>query len=332
MANSCPDMEPVLTAYRNGRRVDEAWSIDRAASECRGPEVFVWIDLPEPDEELLARLQKAFGLHPLAIEDAIHGRQRTKIDQYDGFFALVAYAARPDPDRVDLHEITACVARDYAITVRHDGADGLASLRDRLDQASAQIQQFGGGFFAYALLDEVVDGYFVAVDALQDRMEALEEHLVYGPQAGSAGGLEPAFAARRDVILFRRAAAPMREVLNVLQRRDEAVLAADVDAYLRDLYDHVVRVTEDLDTMHDLISAALEAHLSVISNNMNEVVLKVSAWAAIIALPTVIASIYGMNFERMPELHWHFGYPYALGLMAASSLGLYAYFKRRRWL
>jgi magnesium transporter len=124
----------------------------------------------------------------------------------------------------------------------------------------------------------------------------------------------------------------MREVLNVLLRRDEEVLGGDLDAYMRDLYDHVVRVSEDLDTMHDLISAALEAHLSVISNNMNEVVLKVSAWAAIIALPTVIASICGMNFDHVPELHWQLGYPYALAVMAGSAVGLYAFFKRRRWL
>ncbi len=325
-------MEPSVIVYRHGRRVDDQWTFDQAASECREPDTFVWIDLPQPDAGALGRLQKVFDLHPLAIEDATQPRQRPKIDQYKGFFALVAYAAEPDTSHVDLRQVTAYVSRDYAITVRHDGNDGLADLRDRIDSAPDQLERFGGGFFAYALLDQVVDGYFGAVDALQDRLEQLEERLIYGAQATSGGGLEPAFAARRDVILFRRAVAPLREVLNVLLRRDQEVLDMDLDAYVRDLYDHVVRVAEDLDTMHDLVSAALEAHLSVISNNMNEVVLKVSAWAAIIALPTVIASIYGMNFDHMPELHWQLGYPYALALMAGSSLGLYAFFKRRRWL
>ena len=325
-------MEPTIIVYRHGRRADGQWTFDQAANECREADTFTWIDLSQPDADALGRLQKAFGLHPLAIEDAVQARQRPKIDQYKGFFALVAYAAEPDTSHVDLREVTAYVSRDYAITVRHDGDDGLAELRERIDGAGEQLERFGGGFFAYALLDQVVDGYFGAVDALQDRLEQLEERLIYGPQATSGGGLEPAFAARRDVILFRRAVAPLREVLNVLLRRDQEVLDVDLDAYVRDLYDHVVRVAEDLDTMHDLISAALEAHLSVISNNMNEVVLKVSAWAAIIALPTVIASIYGMNFDHMPELHWQFGYPYALALMAGSALGLYAFFKRRRWL
>ncbi len=186
--------------------------------------------------------------------------------------------------------------------MRHEEADDLGELRNRLDHAQQELIHYAGGFFGYALLDHVVDGYFVAVDELQDRVETLEERLVYGPQASTGTGLEEAFEARRDVILFRRAVAPLREVLNVLMRRDEAVLAAELDDYVRDLYDHVVRIAEDLDTAHDLISAALEAHLSVVSNSMNEVVLKVSAWAAIIALPTVIASIYGMNFVRMPEL------------------------------
>ncbi len=325
-------MEPSVIAYRQGRRVDEQWTLDQAANECRDPATFAWIDLPQPDAEVLSRLQSAFHLHPLAIEDAVLARQRPKIDQYEGFFSLVAYSAAVDDAPIDLREITSYVSRDYAITVRHDGDDGLSDLRDRVDHAPEQLERFGGGFFAYVLLDHVVDGYFVAVDALQDKVEALEEHLIYGPQAASGSGLEPAFAARRDVILFRRAVAPMREVLNVLLRRDEEVLSLDLDAYVRDLYDHVVRVSEDLDTMHDLISAALEAHLSVISNNMNEVVLKVSSWAAIIALPTVIASIYGMNFDHMPELHWELGYPYALALMAGSAVGLYAFFKRRNWL
>jgi len=325
-------MEPSVIVYRHGRRVDEQWTFDRAASECRDPTTFAWVDLPQADPETLARLQDAFDLHPLAIEDALQARQRPKIDQYSNFFALVAYQSEAGADHVDLREITAYVSRDYAITVRHDGDDGLADLRDRLDQAPEQLERFGGGFFAYVLLDQVVDRYFDAVDALQDRVEQLEERLIYGPQATSGGGLEPAFAARRDMILFRRAVAPLREVLNVLLRRDQEVLDIDLDAYVRDLYDHVVRVSEDLDTMHDLISAALEAHLSVISNNMNEVVLKVSAWAAIIALPTVIASIYGMNFVRMPELHWHLGYYYALGVMGGSALALYGFFKRRGWL
>jgi magnesium transporter len=325
-------MDATVTTYRNGRRVAEPLPLDRAFEVSREPDTFVWIDLPHPHEDVLASLQDAFGLHPLAVEDAVHARQRPKIEQYEGFFALVAYAAAVSEERIELREITAYIARGFAITVRHEEADSLADLRTRLDHAPEELTNYAGGFFGYALLDHVVDGYFVAADELQDRIEALEERLVYGPESATGTGLEVAFAARHDVILFRRAVAPLREVLNVLMRRDENVLAAELDDYVRDLYDHVVRVSEDLDTARDLISAALEAHLSVVSNTLNEVVLKVSAWAAIIALPTVIASIYGMNFSRMPELHWHLGYPYALTLMGCSGLALYALFRRHHWL
>ena len=325
-------MDASVTLYRDGRKVADRVPLDQAATVSREPGAFVWVDLPHPHEELLETLQTQFGLHPLAVEDAVHARQRPKIEQYDTFFALVAYAAGMVDGRLELHEITAYVSRNFAITVRHEEADDLADLRTRLDHATEPLTHYAGGFFGYALLDHVVDGYFVALDELQDRVESLEERLVYGADASKGTGLEQAFDARRDVILFRRAVAPLREVLNVLMRRDDEVLAVELDDYVRDLYDHVVRVSEDLDTAHDLISAALEAHLSVVSNAMNEVVLKVSAWAAIIALPTVIASIYGMNFVRMPELRWHYGYPYALALMATSGILLYAFFKRRRWL
>jgi magnesium transporter len=337
-------MDATVTLYRKGKRVAEPLPMDQAAAVSQEPDAFVWIDLPHPHEDVLESLQGAFGLHPLAVEDAVHARQRPKIEQYEGFFALVAYAAavvdasdEPDEpgepgERIELREITAYISRHFAITVRHEEADDLADLRVRLDHAAEPLTNYAGGFFGYALLDHVVDGYFIAVDELQDRVETLEERLVYGPDASTGTGLEEAFASRHDVILFRRAVAPLREVLNVLMRRDDEVLAVELDDYVRDLYDHVVRVSEDLDTAHDLISAALEAHLSVVSNQMNEVVLKVSAWAAIIALPTVIASIYGMNFVRMPELHWHLGYPYALTLMAGSAIALFTLFKRHHWL
>jgi magnesium transporter len=323
-------VEPTTTIYRKGKRVDESVPLDGLAELARQPDVFVWVDLPHPHEDVLNQLATEFGLHPLAVEDALHAHQRPKIERYEGFFTLVIYAAATVAGRLELHELTVFVAPDFAITVRHTSGDDLAELRKRLEMTPDELDTLEGGFFAYVLVDDVVDDYFIAVDELEDRIEALEEALVYGPDGGP--GLETAFAARRDVIYFRRAVSPLREVLNVMLRRDETIVRVDLDTYVRDLYDHVVRVSEDLDTFHDLISAALEAHLSVVSNRMNEVVLKVSAWAAIIALPTVIASIYGMNFQNMPELRWHLGYPFAVGVMAASAIGLFAYFKRRRWI
>jgi magnesium transporter len=166
---------------------------------------------------------------------------------------------------------------------------------------------------------------------LQDRVEEIEETLVWG-DTRTPENLAAAYRVRRDVIYFRRVVAPLREVFNALVRRDEVLFDHHLDEYFRDLYDHVIRVYEELDTDRDLLAAALEDHLSVVSNRLNRVVLKVSAWAAIIALPTFIASVYGMNFHRMPELSWGFGYGYALLLMAGTGGLLYALFKKSGWL
>jgi magnesium transporter len=272
------------------------------------------------------------GLHALAVEDALHARQRPKIEQYDHFLFLTVYGMRADAPHVDPGggcEINLFVAPAFVVTVRHDPAYDFDELRRRLDRAPDQLA-IGGAFFTYALLDEIVDGYLSALDRLHLRIEELEDSLVY--RAAQVEGLQAAFTVRRAVIYSRRAVSPLREVLSVLARRDQSVLRHDLDAYYRDLYDHVVRINEELETALDLIAAALEAHLSVVSNRMNEIVLKVSGWAAIFALPTVIASIYGMNFSHMPELSWRLGYPGALTLMACSAGGLYLLFRRKRWL
>ncbi len=319
--------------FRDGVPVDEAPALDHVADAvASGDGVFVWVDLPAPDPDALATLEKQFSLHLLTIEDVTHEHQRPKIEEYDGYFYLVAYGVESGHERLRLHELSIWVSRSWAITVNHTRPDLTGDLHKRLARDPEQMK-VGGAFFTYALLDLIVDAYFPAVDRLLDRIERLEEELVFKENAAEAGtGQQTAYRARRDVIYFRRAVAPLREVLNVLLRNDNVILQHDLETYVRDLYDHVVRVSEDLDTARDLTSAALDAHLSVISNRMNEVVLKVSAWAAIIALPTVIASIYGMNFRVIPELHWGWGYPYALSLMAVSGGGLYAYFKRRHWL
>jgi len=323
-------MDPRISAFRSGQHGSEPLTLDQLAGVLGQPGRFVWLDLCDPSDDDLRRLEGALSLHPLSVEDALHAHQRPKIDVYDDQAFVVAYGATVgEKQRIELHELSIFVSPRFAVTVRRGPAIDTDELHRRLDHSLAAASH-PGALFIYTALDQMVDAYFAAVDSLQDRIEALEEALVWSRSHGV--GLDIAFDVRRDVIYFRRAVAPLREVLNVLMRRDDEIVGDDFSPYLRDLYDHVVRVYEELDTDHDLISAALEAHLSVISTDMNEIVLKVSAWAAIIALPTVIASIYGMNFDHMPELHWYYGYPFALALMGASAGSLYAYFKRKRWI
>jgi magnesium transporter len=325
-------MTVTATMYRNGVAVDEPVAVDALAPAVGTDGAFVWVDAVAATTAELAVVGDQLALHPLAVEDALHARQRPKIEQYDHFLFLTVYGMQERSPQVEPGggcEINLFVTPAFAVTVRHEPAYDFDELRRRLDRAPEQLA-VGGAFFTYALLDEIIDGYLSALDRLHLRIEELEDSLVY--HAAQVEGLQAAFTVRRAVIYSRRAVSPLREVLSVLARRDQSVLQHDLDAYYRDLYDHVVRINEELETALDLIAAALEAHLSVVSNRMNETVLKVSAWAAIFALPTVIASIYGMNFEQMPELRWDLGYPYALALMLSSAVGLYALFRHKRWL
>jgi magnesium transporter len=323
-------MEPCVNIFRDGAADTESLPLSRLSDVAGQPGVFVWVELSGADDAELRSVATILDLHHLAVEDALHAHQRPKIDTYDDQAFVVAYSASLQGDRrVALTEVSVFVSPHYGVTVGRGKTFAGPELRQRLSHA-LKAARHPGAVFAYVLLDQIVDDYFEVLDGVQDRIEELEEALVWSHKREAR--LDMAFAVRRDVIYFRRAVAPLREVLNVLLRRDDAIVDDDMSPYLRDLYDHVVRVYEELDTGHDLISAALEAHLSLVSTDMNETVLKVSAWAAIIALPTVIASVYGMNFDNMPELRWHLGYPYAIALMVGSAASLYLYFKRHRWL
>lgn len=323
-------MDSCVRTFGHDESGSEALPLDSLPDLVGRPDLFVWVELNGSNDDELRAVAATLDLHHLAVEDALHAHQRPKVDPYDDQMFVVAYGAALKGDRrVSLAEISLFVSSRFAVTVDRDATLDGAGLRERLEHALRNTDA-PGAVFAYVLLDEVVDRYFDVLDGVQERIEALEDALVWS-RSGDVG-LDVAFALRRDVILFRRAVAPLREVLNVLLRRDDHALGEDLGPYLRDLYDHVARVNEELDTGHDLISAALEAHLSLVSTDMNETVLKVSAWAAIIALPTVIASIYGMNFQHMPELRWHVGYPLALVLMGGSAGALFLYFKRHHWL
>jgi magnesium transporter len=205
------------------------------------------------------------------------------------------------------------------------------AVRERVDR-SPSLLDGGGPNIAYAVIDEIIDGYFPIVEAYEERIEQAEDDLIGDGASDPSGSLAVAFQIKRDLLAFRRAVAPLRDVLGRVVHIDQKVLGEDLDAEFRDLYDHVLRVYDELDTQRDLVTSILEAHLSVVSNRLNEVVLRLSSWAGIVLVPTLIAGIYGMNFREMPELHWQLGYPYALGLMALSAAILWVRFRRAGWL
>jgi magnesium transporter len=318
--------------YRNGARSHEHLPFDRVSDVLKEDAALVWVDVDEPTLEEAARLGEEFGLHPLALEDALSAHQRPKLERYEGYVFIVAYAAElGGGGRVAMHEVSMFVAHRYVVTIRHGGEFMLDAVRERVDRTPSLVRG-GASQIAYAVLDEIIDGYFPIVEAYEDRIEQAEDALIGDGSGDPGGSLGEAFQIKRDLLGFRRAVAPLRDVLGRVVHIDQTVLGEDLDAEFRDLYDHVLRVYDELDTQRDLLTSILEAHLSVVSNRLNEVVLKLSSWAAIVLVPTLIAGIYGMNFRHMPELHWQFGYPYALGLMALSAVVLWMRFRKAGWL
>ena len=294
------------------------------------PGAAVWLDVEGPDDAAIAMLRDEFGFHELALEDCVHPHQRPKIEPYGSYYFLVAYGLSVRGDEVVHHEVTAFVGRNYLVTVRKDPPFNLTRVVDRTN-VETELCREGGGYLLYVLLDEIVDGYFDVIDRLEDLSERIEERILDAAD-GQPGAQQEIFSVKKDLLRVRRAAAPLREVLDVMQRRLVAVVTPPLEPYYRDVYDHILRATDFLDNLRDLLGTALDAHLSVVGNRSNEIMKTVTSWAAIILVPTLIAGVYGMNFTHMPELSWVFGYPFALGLMAVSAMILYRAFKKRNWL
>lgn len=290
----------------------------------------VWVDLQNPRAEDLALLSEEFGFHPLAIEDAAHAHERPKIDSYDGYYFLIFYALRYDETRRQVlsQQVSVFVGSNYLVCIHQDT---IAAIDETIRRWQRYDHDFGEDVaeLLYHLLDTIVDEYFPILDALIERVEEVEAQIFnhFRPEA-----LQEIFTLKRELLLMRRIVAAERDVLNVLIRREAPIYPRDMVAYFQDVYDHLIRITDSIDTYRDLLSSALDAFLSLQSNQLNEVVKTLTIASIILMSAALIAGVYGMNFEFMPELSWPWGYPFALGLMAAISLLLIAIFKRRGWL
>lgn len=316
--------------YRHGKIEEEGLDPARVSDHLREPDTVVWLDLEDPTDHELSLIEEEFSLHHLAIEDARHRGQRPKIEAYEGYHFLVFYAIELEDGELRSRELHAFVASNYLITLRFDPAFDLGPVLARWERHGELIEE-GAGFLLYALLDQVVDGYFTLVDALEDASEDIEAG-VFGEEAEADEDVqERIFRQKKSLLEMRRLVAPLREVLDMLQD-DRSIVTERLRAYYRDVADHVIRVATFIDNIRELLTAALEAYLSQVSNRLNVVMKQVTSWAAIILSPTLIAGIYGMNFRFMPELDWRFGYPFAVGLMVISAALLYRVFRKRGWL
>ena len=261
------------------------------------------------------------------MEDARHRRQRPKVEVYEKYFFLVMHSVRLDEAELLDQEIHAFVGPSYLITLRYPPAFDLDPVLRRWERQQ-ELTKEGGGFLLYALMDEIVDGYFDVVERFEDDSDDIEQQ-VFADNV-PADVQERIFQLKKQVLQFRRLVMPLREVLDLIQ--EEPRVTSTLAAYYRDVADHVIRTLEFIDNVRELLTSALEAHLSQASTRLNVVMKQLTAWASIILVPTLIAGIYGMNFRHMPELNWLLGYPFALGLMAASATALFVVFKRRGWL
>jgi magnesium transporter len=318
-------------AYREGRRVADVALDDLEGYLASHPDTFVWVGLLEPPADVLATVQRQFHLHDLAIEDAYRAHQRPKLEQYgDTLFAVLRTAHLPqEGEQVEFGETHVFVGTRFVVSVRHGSLRSHVGVRARCELTPRLLAK-GPGYVLYALMDFVVDQFFPIVDSLEEQLESLEEE-IFGDRFGreTTGRI---YRLKRNLLGVKRAVSPLVDVCNRLIRSDSALIPEDTRVYYRDVYDHVIRINEMVDTTRELLTTALEANLSMISVSQNEDTKRLAAWAAIIALPTMIAGIYGMNFPNIPELHWAYGYPLVIVTMLTICGVLYAGFKRSGWL
>jgi magnesium transporter len=287
----------------------------------------LWVDLDDPTDEDFELVQDEFSLHPLAMEDARHHNQRAKLEHYPTHAFIVAYSA-------DLSEVDMFIGPTWVVTVRGKNADGqqwkIGAVEARIERTCPHEPTVG--FLVYSILDELVDGYFDALDASEDTLELLEDRIFAERMAEERIVQQRLFNIRRGLVVFRRAVYPLREVLSSLLRREVEWIDDATVVHLQDVYDHVLRAIDLLDSQRELMGNAVDAHLAIVSNHMNEVMKKMTSWGAILLGSTLVAGIYGMNFVHMPELKWRYGYAYAIGIMGFITVVGYWYFSRKDWL
>jgi magnesium transporter len=319
--------------YRGGRRVaapDDLSDALQQARECGDPSAFLWLGLFEPEPDELELVAREFALHPLAVEDAVSAHQRPKLEHYKGSTFLVFKTLLEDDPHHPLHlgEISVFLGDNFIVTVRHGRANPLSQVRSRVE-AQPELLELGPSAVLYAVADLVVDSYTGYAQLMQDSIDELETE-VFSPGRGDYGA--PIYALKRNAIVFARAVVPMVMPTKALVTGEEERIAKETLPYFRDVSDHVLRATDAAREWNELLDHMLDADRSRVSVQQNDDMRRISAWAAILAVPTAIAGIYGMNFDDMPELHYHYSYYVVLGVMATSCVILYVLLKRAKWL
>jgi magnesium transporter len=316
--------------YGKGHRLNRPKAVTGLRDEAREARGFAWVGLVEPTAEEFEAVADEFDLHELAVDDAVSAHQRPKVEVYgDTLFLVVKTVSYLGSEElVDVGEVMVFVGPDFLITVRHGAAGGLGNAREQLELQPALLA-IGPGAALHAIVDRIVDAYEPVVDGLLEDIEEVET-LVFSPQG--ANPVERIYRLRREVLEFARATGPLRPALRELTLPGVPNIDEQLVPYFRDVADHASRVVDQIEGFGALLAGVLQANLTQVGVRQNEDMRKISAWVAIIAVPTAVAGIYGMNFEHMPELGWRYGYPAVLLLIAAVCLVLYVKFRRSGWL
>lgn len=309
-----------FTRYNNPEEISELCSL--------APNI-VWVDVADPTSEDFDELAKEFGFHALSIEDCRNEHQRPKVEEYQGYYFIVLYEAQLVLGRrLELRELNIFLGKNFLVTV-HSQPIVAIEVAERLWREWSDLAERGTGLLAYLLIDSIVDDYMPLLDALSDRMDELEDQIFVDFKVEA---LEEIFRIKKELLFLRRSVTPLRDVFNTLLRREQQIFSRETHVYFQDVFDHLIRVADTIDTLRELLGATMDAYLSVSGNRMNMVMKRLTSISTILMSVTLIAGIYGMNFDFMPELKWRFGYIGALGSMLAIGVAIYLYFRRIKWL
>ncbi|MET7573096.1 magnesium/cobalt transporter CorA [Streptomyces sp. NPDC005492] len=324
--------------YQDGARVPVAGDLVDTVERVRKKEDgFVWLGLHEPTNDEFAGIAELFDLHPLAVEDAVEAHQRPKVERYGetlfAVFKTVCYVEHETltatSEVVDTGEIMVFVGADFVITVRHGRHGSLGPLREELESNPRQLAK-GPAAVLHAIADHVVDDYLSVTDSVQADIDQVETDVF--AENGARADPGRIYQLKRELLELKRAVVPLSRPLEELATRPMRVVGPEIQAYFRDVSDHLLRAKEQIASFDELLNSILQAHLAQVTVAQNEDMRKITAWAAVIAVPTMVCGVYGMNFDHMPELHWRFGYPLVIGVISVACLALYRGFRRNGWL
>ena len=315
-------------AYQDGRKLADIPK-ESISEYVRRPDAFVWVALKDPEPEELEEMAKEFGLHELAIEDARHGHQRPKIEEYGNSLFAVLHVIELREGEVHVGEIDIFVGPNYILSVRQRTEHGFGEVRARAE-SEPDLLRNGSGFVLYALMDNIVDRYFPVVDALEIELEAIEERIF---NEGSArANIKALYDLKHKGMAVRHAVEPLIEATHKLYGGRVPQVCAGTQEYFRDVYDHLLRVSQQLDGLRDMVVTALAVNLAMITLEDNKVTKRLASYAALVAVPTLVAGVYGMNFKNMPELEWTYGYPMAVFIMVILDIWIFTRLRNAGWL